>query len=123
MKKINLLLSVLFVLAVLAGCGPKSVKGKWIDTDKAAFKTELEKTLKASQSGVADDVIAKITDCTIAKLEVEFSPEELAKPETEAKAAEITTACVTENMPAPAMETAPATTETDTTKTETPAKQ
>ncbi len=123
MKKINLLLSVLFVLAVLAGCGPKSVKGKWTDTDKAAFKTEFEKNLKASQSGIADDVITKISDCTVTKLEAEFSPEELDKKETEAKMGEITTACVTESMPAPAMETAPAVSETDTTKTETPAKE
>lgn len=122
MKKINLLLSVLFVLAVLAGCGPKSVKGKWTDTDKTTFKTEFEKSLKASQTGMADDVITKISDCTIAKLEAEFSPEELDKPEAATKVGEITTACLTESMPAPAMET-PAATETDTTKTETPAKQ
>ncbi len=99
MKKINLLLSMLFALAVMSGFGPKSVKGKWTDTDKTVFKTEFEKTLKQSQPTLDAAIITKISDCTIAKIEAEYSIEDITKKENEVKVGEFAASCVTESMP------------------------
>lgn len=119
MNKFTLFIVVLFALSFFASCGPKSEKGKWIEADKATFKTSFIAEVKKGQPALADDVIGKIADCAVMKLEAEFSVADVAKKENEAKVAELVTACTTENMPAPVMETPADTTSTaatDTTK-------
>lgn len=118
MNKFTLFIVVLFALSFFASCGPKSEKGKWIEADKATFKTSFIAEVKKGQPALADDVIGKIADCAVMKLEAEFSVADVAKKENEAKVAELVTACTTENMPvveipAPAADT---TATTDTTK-------
>jgi hypothetical protein len=122
MNKFTLFLAVIVALSFFASCGTKSVKGKWTDADKATIKANTLGVVKAGkyEPAIADDVLVKITDCTVTKLEAEFAAADVSKPENEAKIQEIMQACFTENVPV--VETPAPTSAADTTKTAEPAK-
>jgi hypothetical protein len=118
MKKFTLLFSTLFTLVLLTSCGPSSVKGKWSAEDKTNSKATFVAEMKKGQAEnpiLTDDLINKVADCTIGKLEAEFAFKDLGNKENEAKIGAISTECMTQNLPAaltPSPEAAPA----DTTK-------
>ena len=80
-----------FAMCLVSSC-QKSVKGKWTDADKAAFskefKTELSKTVKADKDlkvfNVSEAEIATMSDCSLAKIEAAYTPDEASKQKGEA---------------------------------------
>jgi len=79
MKKTIMLIGTLS-LVVLFSCTPKSQKGKWVDADKKAAKTACETESKAEakkNAAVAafftDELITKVCDCGVTKLEAEYA--------------------------------------------------
>ncbi len=75
-----------FAMCLVTSC-QKSVKGKWTDADKASFSkefsTEIEKMVKTDANlkmfnvGAAD--IKSMSDCSLAKIEAAYTPEEAGK--------------------------------------------
>lgn len=73
-------------MCLMSSC-EKSVKGKWTDADKASFskefKNEIGKMVKTDANlkifNVTDADIKEMSDCSLAKIEAAYTPEEANK--------------------------------------------
>ena len=61
MKSSKIVVSIAFLFAIflMVSCGPSSTKGKWIDAEKDALKTEIDKQDLSKIGDAKDKYVTK----------------------------------------------------------------